>query len=343
MGRRNLDDPLIEAMRQTIDRQSLSLTRIVDELLDVNRVARGQFIIDKQTIDMREVLARAIESSRPLIDAHGHSLHVAIADLPIVCVGDPMRLAQVFINILNNAAKYTPDGGDIWLSTETTDDRVAIRIRDNGRGIERDAIDRVFDLFMQIDPTAGSALGGLGVGLALVRRIVELHGGSVQAISDGLGRGSEFVVRLPVGESLRLDPSGDAAPLIPDQAPPLRVLVIDDNKDAADSFCMLMKAMGHEVRAAYNGPSGIVLAQEFDPDVVMLDIGMPGMSGYQVARALRADSITHVLVAVTGWGDEAAKRQARESGFDHHLVKPVSESVLIKLLADISKNRSATR
>ena len=342
MGRRNLDDPLIEAMRQTIDRQSQNLTRIVDELLDVNRVARGQFVINKQAIDLRDVLARAIEASRPLIDAHGHCLHVAIADMPIACVGDPMRLAQVFINIFNNATKYTPDGGDIWLSAETTDDGVAISIRDNGRGIERDSIDRVFDLFMQIDPNAGSVLGGLGVGLALVRRIVELHGGSVHAISDGLAKGSEFVVRLPIGESLRREPRGDPAPLIPDQSPPLRVLVIDDNEDAADSFCMLMKAMGHEVRAAYNGPSGIAVAQEFDPDAVMLDIGMPGMSGYEVARALRADAAGHVLVAVTGWGDEAAKRQAREAGFDHHLVKPVNESVLIELLAGISKNRSAT-
>ena len=172
-------------------------------------------------------------------------LHVAIADQPIACVGDPMRLAQVFINILNNAAKYTPDGGDIWLSAEVVDDRVAVRIRDNGRGIERDAIDRVFDLFMQIDPNAGSALGGLGVGLALVRRIVELHGGSVQAISDGLARGSEFVVRLPVGGTPATRARDEPVPLVPDQSPPLRVLVIDDNKDAADSFCMLMKSMGH--------------------------------------------------------------------------------------------------
>ncbi|HET9474526.1 MAG TPA: PAS domain S-box protein, partial [Steroidobacteraceae bacterium] len=277
MGRRNLDDPLIEAMRQTIDRQSQNLTRIVDDLLDVNRVARGQFIIDKQAIDLRDVLSRAIEASRPLIDTHDHTLHVAIAELPIACVGDPMRLTQVFINILNNAAKYTPDGGDIWLSTEVTDDRVAVRIRDNGRGIERGAIDRVFDLFMQIDPNAGSALGGLGVGLALVRRIVELHGGSVQAVSDGLARGSEFIVRLPVGETQRREHRDDPVPLVPDQSPPLRLLVVDDNKDAADSFCLLMTSMGHVVRAAYNGPSGIVMAQEFDPDAVMLDIGMPGM------------------------------------------------------------------
>jgi len=286
---------------------------------------------------------RAIEASRPLIDAHGHRLHVAIDDLPITCVGDSLRLAQVFINILNNAAKYTPDGGDIWLSTANADERVAIRIRDNGRGIERDAIDRVFELFMQIDPASGSALGGLGVGLALVRRIVELHGGSVQAISDGLARGSEFVVHLPVGSSLEPDANDDAAPIVPDPSPPLRVLVIDDNKDAADSFGMLMTAMGHEVRAAYDGPSGILVARQFEPDVIMLDIGMPGMSGYEVARSLRGDSTDHVLVAVTGWGDEAAKRQAREAGFDHHLVKPVSESVLVDLLAGVSKSRPATR
>jgi CheY-like chemotaxis protein len=247
----------------------------------------------------------------------------------------------VVINILNNAAKYTPDGGDIWLSAERQAGSVELRVRDNGRGIERDLIDRVFDLFMQVDPNAGSALGGLGVGLALVRRIVELHGGSVQAVSDGLGKGSEFLVRLPL--SVR---TADAMPEDPEheqeRAPrPLRVLVIDDNVDAANSLCLLLQSMGHTVRAVYDGPSGIAMAQEFTPEVVMLDIGMPVMSGYDVARALRASSARYVIVAVTGWGHEAAKRQSREAGFDHHLVKPVSEAQLGAVMDTITHSRTA--
>jgi len=339
MERRKITDPLVESMRQTIDRQSQNLTRIVDELLDVNRVARGQFVIEKQTLDLRDVIARAVETSRPIIDRHGHHLQLSIPDQPIDCYGDPMRLAQVLVNILNNAAKYTPDGGDIRLSTAVKGTRVELRIRDNGRGIERDAIDRIFDLFMQVDPQAGSALGGLGVGLALVRRIVELHGGSVHVVSDGLGKGSEFIVRLPIiappekAGSARMDDAAEAAGVS------LRLLVIDDNVDATNSLGALLQALGHTVRTAYDGPAGIALAREFAPDVVLLDLGMPGMSGYDVARALRAQGSRQTIVAVTGWGDTAAKRQAREAGFDHHLVKPVDEADLIGLLGDVAKSR----
>jgi PAS domain S-box-containing protein len=338
MARRNVEDPLVEAMRQTIDRQSQNLTRIVDELLDVNRVARGQFTIEKQAIDLRDVLARAVETSRPLIDSRAHRLHVSIADQPIECFGDPMRLAQVVVNILNNAAKYTPDGGDIWLSAQRQGARVELRVRDNGRGIERDQIDRVFDLFMQVDPNAGSALGGLGVGLALVRRIVELHGGTAQATSEGLGKGSEFIVRLPLAARGAVDASAAVVPAETLQEH-LKVLVVDDNVDAANSLSLLLQSLGHAVRAAYDGPSGIAMAQEFAPDVVMLDIGMPVMNGYDVARALRAASPNYVLVAVTGWGHEAAKRQAREAGFDYHLVKPAGEPELIDVLSRISHAR----
>lgn len=339
MARRKVEDPLVEAMRQTIDRQSQNLTRIVDELLDVNRVARGQFVIEKQPVDLRDIIARAVETSRPLIDSHGHTLRVDVGNQPIECFGDPMRLVQVVVNILNNAAKYTPDGGEIWLSTEASGSRVEVRVRDSGRGIDRDAIDRVFDLFMQVDPNSGSALGGLGVGLALVRRIVELHGGSVHAASDGVGKGSEFIVRLPrvttPAEADRDVPVVSAKP----GAVPLRVLVIDDNVDATNSLCLLLQSLGHDCRAAYDGPSGIAQAQEFNPDVVLLDLGMPVMSGYDVARALRASAPRLALVAVTGWGDEVAQRKVREAGFDHHLVKPVSEAALIAQLESIAGDR----
>jgi CheY-like chemotaxis protein len=340
MGRRSVADPLVESMRQTIDRQSLNLTRVVDELLDVNRVARGQLVIERQPIDLRDVLARAVETSRPLLDARSHHLHVSMADQPIECYGDPMRLGQVIVNILNNAAKYTPDGGDIALSAERIDSRVEVRVRDNGRGIERDSIDRVFDLFMQVDPGTGSALGGLGVGLALVRRIVELHGGSVHARSEGLGKGSEFTVRLPLQAHVSRPPIESRSGQTPQEFVPLRILAVDDNVDAADSLAALLNVQGHEVRVAYNGPSGIAVAQEFMPDVVMLDIGMPSMNGYEVARVLRSMAPRLVIVAVTGWGHEAALRQAREAGFDHHLVKPVNDATLVDLLATVARNRA---
>jgi len=343
MARRKIEDPLIESMRQTIDRQSQNLTRIVDELLDVNRVARGQFAIEKQFLDLRDVVSRAVETSRPLIDSHAHTLHLELGERRLDCFGDPMRLLQVVVNILNNAAKYTPDGGDIWLGAERVGSSIELRIRDNGRGIERDSIDRVFDLFMQVDPNSGSALGGLGVGLALVRRIVELHGGSVQAISDGLGKGSQFVVRLPLATMPAAERAGMPVNAPAAEALPLRVLVIDDNVDAANSLCLLLKSLGHTVHVAYDGPSGIAGAQRNSPDVVLLDLGMPVMSGYEVARALRASPSIPLLVAVTGWGDEDAKRKSREAGFDHHVVKPVSEPVLLELLATVVREPAPAR
>jgi PAS domain S-box-containing protein len=345
MGRRGITDPVIEAMRMTIDRQSVMLTRIVDELLDVNRVARGQLTMEKEHFDLRDVIQRAVETSGPLIDAHTHNLHLAVPDVPIDCLIDPMRMSQVIVNILNNAAKYTPDGGDIWLAAATVGGQVELRVRDNGRGIERDSIDRVFDLFMQADPNNGMALGGLGVGLALVRRIVELHGGRVQAASDGLERGSEFIVRLPcVSRSADTpEPPAGTSPPAHDQFEPLRLLVVDDNQDAANSMTLLMKSMGHEVRTAFDGPAGLAIAQEFKPEAAFLDIGMPVMNGYEMARALRSAPDRCTLVAVTGWDHDAARRQARDAGFDHHLVKPVAESALIGLLATVSADRSASR
>jgi CheY-like chemotaxis protein len=290
------------------------------------------------------VVARALETSRPGIDARGHRLHVSTGDQQILMTGDSLRLTQVLVNILNNAAKYTPESGDIWLDVQHLESRAEIRVRDSGRGIERDSIDRVFDLFMQVDVGAASALGGLGVGLALVRRIVELHGGSVRALSDGLGKGSEFVVRLPIaGERRAIEAEAPSKTQFPAAAlAACRILVVDDNVDAANSLASLMKALGHEARTAFDGPSGIAAAHEFGPDIVMLDIGMPGMNGYDVARALRAELPGCVIVAITGWGHDGAKRKSREAGIEHHLVKPVGEPALIELLAKISESRATS-
>jgi PAS domain S-box-containing protein len=337
MGRKGLKDPTLESMRQTIDRQSMLLTRLLDELLDVNRIARGQFAIEHEPVDMRDVLARAIETSRPLIDSRRHSLEVSIPDETARVSGDALRLTQTFVNLLNNAAKYTPEGGSIRLSASVRGAEIEVRVVDNGAGIERDMLEKVFDLFVQVDPTVQNALGGLGVGLALVRRVVELHGGNVQARSEGKTYGAEFIVRLPLSiEQIRIISTREHR--APDSVCTLRVLIVDDNRDAADSLNLLLASMGQNVYVAYDGQSAIAAAKTFKPDVVLLDIGMPQMSGYDVARALRAGTgaANWALVAVTGWGQEADRERAKEAGFTHHFVKPISEEALRTILAEVA-------
>jgi PAS domain S-box-containing protein len=342
MGRKGgLSDPTLESMRQTIDRQSVLLTRLLDELLDVNRIARGQFAIEREPVDVQDVLTRSIEASRPLIDAHEHTLEVGLANDPLPVLGDMVRLTQAVVNLLNNAAKYTPPGGRIWLSATSRGAEVEIRVRDNGRGIERDMLEKVFDLFVQLEP-ANIAMGGLGVGLALVRRVVELHGGSVQARSEGKGRGSEFIVRLP--QSIRhlrvMKPEIQAAE---GSIHRTRVLVVDDNKDAADSLKLLLESMGQDVCAVYDGGAAVMAAQTFQPELVLMDIGMPHMSGYEVARVLRANKELPpmTLVAVTGWGQEADRQKATEFGFHHHCVKPMSEATLRGILLEVQRRAHA--
>jgi PAS domain S-box-containing protein len=337
MGRKGLKDPTLESMRQTIDRQSMLLTRLLDELLDVNRIARGQFVIERELVDVRDVLTRAIETSRPLIDSRRHSLEVSVPDQPARVLGDALRLTQTFVNLLNNAAKYTPEGGSIRLSAAVRGAEIEVRVMDNGAGIERDMLEKVFDLFVQVDSTVQHALGGLGVGLALVRRVVELHGGNVLARSEGKMYGAEFVVRLPLSiEQIQvISPRESPAP---SSIRALRVLIVDDNRDAADSLNLLLASMGQSVYVAYDGQSAISAAKAFKPEIVLLDIGMPQMSGYDVARALRADAsaATSVLVAVTGWGQEADKERAKEAGFTYHFVKPISEEALRMVLTEVS-------
>jgi hypothetical protein len=337
MERKGLRDPTLESMRQTIDRQSMLMTRLLDELLDVNRIARGQFSIAREPVDMREILTRAVETSRPLIDSRRHRLKVSIPDQPLRVLGDALRLTQAVVNLLNNAAKYTPEGGSIKLSASVRGAEIEIRVLDNGTGIEHEMLEKVFDIFVQVNPSAGNALGGLGVGLALVRRVVELHGGNVQARSEGKMHGTEFVVRLPLSIEQTQTISGQ------EHQPPgsvriLRVLIVDDNRDAADSMNLLLTSMGQEVCVAYDGPCAISAAKTFKPDIVLLDIGMPEMSGYEVARALLDDgsAAKSGLVAVTGWGQEADKERAKEAGFAYHFVKPISEEALRFILTEVS-------
>ena len=342
MAKKGLIDPTLEAMRAMIDRQSAHLVRIIDELLDVNRIARGQFSVGKEPVDLNEVITRSVEASQPLMDSHEHQLVVELPENPIVIHGDTLRLTQALINLLNNAARYTPNGGRISISAETRETDVVLRVRDNGRGISRDDLERIFDLFTQVDPANAEQRGGLGVGLALVRRVVELHAGTVRASSEGLGKGSEFTVRLPLPlEQLELvvhNPTPTASAL-----PRLRIVVADDNKDAADSLHMLLQSLGQDVYTVYDGRTALHAVERLKPHIVMLDIGMPGMSGYEVAERVKAlrDQDAPVLVAVTGWGQNADKEEAFKRGFNFHFTKPVSAVALREALEKVSAGGTA--
>jgi PAS domain S-box-containing protein len=337
MGRKGLNDPVLESMRQTIDRQSVQLTRLLDELLDVNRIARGRFTIERELIDVRDVLSRALESSRPLIDDRGHSIEVMTPESPTLVQGDAVRLTQAIVNLLNNAAKYTPRGGKIRLITSVRGAEVEIKIVDNGKGIAGDMLEKVFDLFVQIDPNSNAALGGLGVGLALVRRVMELHGGSIQARSEGRSQGAEFVARLPLSiQQMRV--IAETENRDENEIGRLRIMVVDDNRDAGDTMGLLLESLGQFVCTVYDGPSAIAAVQTFKPHIVLLDIWMPEMSGYEVARTIHAaeSGVKPILIAITGWGQEADKARAVEAGFHHHFVKPVSQETLVKIIAQVA-------
>lgn len=316
-----------------IDRQARQLAGLVDDLLDVSRITRGQIHLHKQTLDVATVVAQAVETSRPLLEERRHRLVVQQPPQPIFVEADPARLAQVILNLLNNAAKYTEEGGRVWLTVEPDGDEVALHVRDTGMGISADMLPKIFEPFTQVEQTLHRAQGGLGIGLTLVRRLVEIHGGSVQAFSEGRGHGSEFVVRLP---------RAAAPPMVtrngrsePEKAKlSHRILIVDDNKDSAESLAMLMRLLGHEVSTAHDGEAGLHAAAQFGPDIVLLDIGLPRLDGLEVARRLRGDLGLRntLLIAMTGYGQEEDRRRSRGAGFDAHLVKPVDFGELQMLL-----------
>jgi PAS domain S-box-containing protein len=344
MAKKGIADPTLDAMRQTIDRQSLHLARILDELLDVNRIAVGRFTIERQRVDLKDVITRSVEASKPLIDARTHKLNVQLPNASLETEGDAVRLTQAFVNLLNNAAKYTKPGGRIDFLVAVRGGDVEAVVRDTGRGIAPGMLGRIFDLFVQIDPTENGQQGGLGVGLALVKHVVELHGGQIEARSEGLGHGAEFRVTLPLAVAHPRSVEALAEQPRAKDSAGLRVLVVDDNADAADSLALLLRIMGHETRTAYDGPEALRVAQAFVPDVVFLDIGMPHMNGYEVAqRLLESGADPPVLAALTGWGQEADRQRAREAGFHRHLVKPAGEEQLRALLAEVAATRHATR
>jgi signal transduction histidine kinase len=336
------EGPRAEDVRGMMDRQLTHLVRLIDDLLDVSRVSRGRIDLRKRQMSLQEAVHSALETSRPLIEANEHSLHLDIPESPLWVDGDLTRLAQVVSNLLNNAAKYTSAGGDIRLSLRKENGHADIEVADNGLGIEAEMLPRVFDLFTQADRHLDRSQGGLGIGLALVSKLVEMHGGTRTAQSDGPGKGSTFTVSLPL-----VDEEGEALgePLQKAQkaAAPMKVLIVDDNVDSAQTSLWMLDLMGHKATVAHEGLTALEMAHEIKPDVVLLDIGMPGMDGYEVCRQLRQmpEMKNKTVIAQTGWGQESDRQKAFAAGFDHHITKPVSLDLLTQLLADIK--RTATK
>lgn len=323
-------------LHEIMERQMVQMVKLIDELLEVSRISTGKVVLHKERTDMRRVIGVALEGSQPLVDAAGHQLEVRLTELPVWVYGDPARLAQVVSNLVNNAAKYTLNGGRITVTMTHDDGEVEVSVEDTGMGIPPEMIDHVFDMFAQVNRTLDRAQGGLGIGLSLVRRLMELHGGSVTAESDGVDRGARFTLRLPALERATVDdelPADHPASLV--SAKRLRVLIIDDNEDAAETLSMLLEAHGHETHKAYTAPAGVRAAGEFMPQAVFCDIEMAGMSGYEVAARLRADPrhAPALLVAVTGRGAREDQKRSLQAGFDVHLTKPVGVEAVSQALA----------
>jgi len=330
-------EPAAERVGEMMERQVNHMVRLVDDLLEVSRITRGKIELRKEQIEVAAIVRSAVETSRPLIEAAGHQLALAIPPEPLTLEGDHVRLTQVIANLLNNAAKYTDAGGQIWLSVRRERKEVEISVRDTGMGIPPDMIPRVFDLFTQIDRHADRAQGGLGIGLTLVKSLVEMHGGSVRAHSKGVGQGSEFVVRLPLAPDPRraVLPGKEAS--LSTVLAARRVLVVDDNRDAAESLGMLLKLLGAQVHVVYDGPTALEAVATYKPAVVLLDIGMPGMDGHEVARRIRLESEFRevILIALTGWGHEEDRQRSQSAGFDYHLIKPADVNSLETLLGSL--------
>jgi PAS domain S-box-containing protein len=330
-------EPRFEWSREVIDRQISLMARLLDDLLDVARIMQGKAVLKPERIALAEVVERALETSQPLIAERGHDIVVTLPQTPCWLFGDPVRLAQALSNLLNNAAKYTGDGGLIRLSASREGDIAVIKVSDNGDGIAADMIARIFDLFAQADHSLAHAQGGLGLGLPLARQLAEMHGGSLAASSTGLGRGSEFTLRLPLMEN---QPTGTRQPAVATASPlrRLKVLVVDDYADTAETLSVWLRLAGHDVRSAATGAGALAIAARFQPHVVLLDIGLPDMDGYAVAQSLRENPATRqaVLVALTGYGQLGDVRRASAAGFDHHLLKPVPAEALTAILASVA-------
>jgi CheY-like chemotaxis protein/two-component sensor histidine kinase len=336
-----VDSLTVERSREIMERQVHHLVRLVDDLLDVSRVMRGKIELRREPVELAAVVARAVETVQPLVDAQGHELSVRLSSDSLLLDADPVRLAQVVSNLLTNAAKYMEPKGRMWLEADRDGEMAVLRVRDNGIGIAPQMLPRIFELFVQVDHRSARAQGGLGIGLTLVKNLVEMHNGIIQARSDGLGHGAEFVVKLPLMVQAVDKVCTPETPGQKNQLPApsgTRVLVVDDNQDAANSLATLLKLQGHEVRVAYSGMAALEMTRTYTPHVMFLDIGMPGMDGYEVGRRIRQtpglEKLT--LVALTGWGQQEDRRRTAEAGFDHHLVKPPETDALSRIIREVS-------
>jgi two-component system CheB/CheR fusion protein len=323
---------------QVIDRQLKVLMHLIDDLLDVSRITRGKIQLKCEPIDAAALVERAVAATRPVVEERRHALTVDVAAAPIPLNVDATRVEQVLVNLLSNAAKYTPEGGQIAVRAYVEGHDAVLEVADNGIGIPDEMLPRIFDLFTQVDKSLDRSQGGLGIGLTVVRRLAEMHGGSVSASSDGPGRGSRFVVRLPLasGESMpvRVNTTRHAEPL------PLKILVVDDNVDMASTMARLLKRKGHTVAVAHEGHAALETAAAFQPQIVLLDLGLPGIDGYQVAQQLRRETtLARVrLIALSGYGQEQDRKRAQAAGFDRHLVKPVAFEQLLATIGDLQSD-----
>jgi CheY-like chemotaxis protein len=325
----------LEQIYPVMERQVQQMVRLIDDLMDVSRVARNKLQLRKQRVELAQVVRHAVECCRPLIESAGHELTVALPAEPIPVEADEARLAQVFANLLDNAAKYTERGGRISLTVQRDSGDAVVRLKDTGIGIDADQLAHIFEIFAQVDASLERSRGGLGIGLTLVKRLTEMHGGTVEAFSEGQDKGSEFVVRLPIVA----EPPAQQQPAATECerqpiANPCKVLIVDDSEDTSTSMRTLLHMMGHDTRTAHDGLEAVAVAESYRPDVMLLDISLPKLSGHEVAQRIRRQPWGQAmkLVALTGWAQEEDKRRSREAGFDLHLIKPVEPAELEELL-----------
>jgi signal transduction histidine kinase/CheY-like chemotaxis protein len=334
---------VVQRSHDIIDRQVEHLTRMVDDLLDVSRLMEGKIRLERERLELATIIERAVETARPYIEAHDHQLSVEIPPAPLYVDGDSVRLAQVFANLLNNAAKFTPPGGKIVLVAERDGTDVRVRVRDNGGGIPSEVLPHIFDLFTQANRSLARSEGGLGIGLTVVRSLLESHGGSVEARSGGAGKGSEFTVRLPAAADVPQAEPLPATAASPELPHGLRILLVDDNADSSEALETLLLLDGQQVRHASDGATALQIARDFKPQLVLCDLGLPGMDGYEVIRRLWAQSGDEmpVVAAVTGYARDEDRRRTQEAGFDYHLAKPIGPDALRALLATEAQRHSS--
>jgi PAS domain S-box-containing protein len=333
---------LVEQARSMMERQLTHLVRLIDDLMDVNRITQGKLALRKERLQLAAVVNIAVETSHAIIERMGHHLTVTLPQQPVFIEADLTRLAQVLSNLLHNAAKYSDRGSHIWLTAGQQGNDVVISVRDDGIGIAADKLSSIFEMFSQVDHSLERSQGGLGIGLTLVKWAIEMHGGKIEAKSQGPGAGSEFVIRLPIvcGPSDAQPPEPHDEPAVANSL--LRILIVDDNRDGADSLAMMLRLLGNDTRTAYDGEQALVLAAEYQPDVILLDLGLPKLNGYEACRHIRQQPRGKelIIIAQTGWGQDEDRRRTHEAGFDHHMVKPVDPAALIKMLAELQQART---